>query len=61
MVRKLLTDEQVAERWGLKVQTLRNWRFQGRGPAYLKLGAAVRYDESVIEEHEKSATVQPRI
>jgi hypothetical protein len=42
---KLLTERQVADRLGLCVQTLRNWRFQGRGIPYIKLGSAVRYDE----------------
>ena len=39
----LFTDVQVAGRLNLEVQTLRNWRFLNRGPAYRKLGRSVRY------------------
>lgn len=50
-----LTPAQVAERTGFKVRTLRNWRSLGTGPAYLKVGRLVRYDESVIEAWQKRA------
>jgi len=36
-------EKRVAEVTGLAVQTLRNWRFQRTGPAYSKVGRAVRY------------------
>ncbi|MGE3341875.1 MAG: helix-turn-helix transcriptional regulator [Vicinamibacterales bacterium] len=38
-----LTEIEAAARLGLKVATLRAWRSQGRGPAYLRLGRAIRY------------------
>jgi hypothetical protein len=38
-----LTESVAAGRLGLKVSTLRAWRVQGRGPAYVRLGRAVRY------------------
>ena len=38
-----LTEAEAAVRLGLKVPTLRAWRNQGRGPAYVRLGRAVRY------------------
>ena len=56
---RLLTEQQVAERLGLHVQTLRNWRFQGRGIPYIKLGAAVRYDENDLTAAIESAKVKP--
>jgi len=37
------TPEQVSELTGLSLGTLSNWRSQGRGPAYRKLGRAIRY------------------
>jgi len=40
---KLLNDRQAAEILGLAVSTLRNWRNNGRGPVYRKMGRAVRY------------------
>ena len=38
-----LNDIQAAAFLGLHHQTLRNWRTQSKGPAYVKLGRAVRY------------------
>jgi len=45
-----LTEADAAARLGLKVATLRAWRHQGRGPAYVRLGRAIRYLEADIEE-----------
>jgi len=41
---RLLNEHQAAEALGLKVATLRRWRWAGRPPPFLKIGAAVRYD-----------------
>ena len=38
-----LTREKAAEYLGLGLRTLDNWRSQGRGPRYLKLGSRVIY------------------
>jgi excisionase family DNA binding protein len=38
-----LTTEQAAPILGVKAGTLEVWRVQGRGPAFLKIGRAVRY------------------
>jgi hypothetical protein len=40
---RYLNDVEAAKIADLSPQTLRNWRLQGRGPAYVKLGRAVRY------------------
>ena len=45
-----LTEKHAAERLGLKVATLRAWRHQGRGPAFVRLGRAVRYLPSDLGE-----------
>jgi excisionase family DNA binding protein len=55
-----LTEVEAAERLGLKVATLRAWRHQGRGPAYVRLGRAVRYLASDIEEFLRSNRQIPR-
>ena len=48
----LLTSIQTAERIGVKPQTLRLWRHQGKGPHFVRLGdtskARVGYFESDI-------------
>lgn len=41
----LVDEHEAARRLGLSVKTLRRWRWSGRGPAFRKLGAAVRYAE----------------
>jgi hypothetical protein len=35
---QVLNEHQAAERLSLKVQTLRNWRHEGRGVPYVKIG-----------------------
>jgi Helix-turn-helix domain len=45
-----LTESDAAIRLGLKVATLRAWRHQGRGPAFVRLGRAIRYLAGDIDE-----------
>jgi len=47
-----LTENQLAKRWGLSIKTLQDWRRKGTGPAYLKLGKAIRYPQEIVEKHE---------
>lgn len=47
-----LTEQQLAARWQMSVRTLQNWRWQGRGPRYLKIGARVLYPVEEVEAHE---------
>jgi hypothetical protein len=47
-----LTQAELAERWRISPRTLEQWRWQGRGPRYLKLGRRVLYRLSDIEMHE---------
>ena len=48
---KLLTAEEVAVLTGLAVQTLAQWRSQKRGITYLKVGRAVRYHLSDVQQY----------
>ena len=49
---QLLSSVQTAQLLGVKPQTLRLWRLQGKGPRYIRLGdspkAKVGYSESDI-------------
>jgi hypothetical protein len=45
-----LTESAAAIRLGLKVATLRAWRHHGKGPAYVRLGRAVRYLASDVDD-----------
>jgi excisionase family DNA binding protein len=40
---RLLTPEEVSDYLAVPLGTLANWRYQGRGPAYVRLGKHVRY------------------
>jgi len=39
----LLTENDVSKRLNLSVASLRRWRLQRRGPAFVKVGCLVRY------------------
>ena len=62
-LKKLMREHEAAARLGLKVATLRRWRWSCRGPPFVKIGAAVRYDpddiESFIEAGRRSSTSDP--
>jgi predicted site-specific integrase-resolvase len=47
-----LTENQLAERWGLSIKTLQDWRRKGTGASYLKLGKAIRYPHEIVEKYE---------
>lgn len=57
---QLLTEHEAAEYLRLKVATLRRWRWAGKPPSFLKIGAAVRYDPaeltSFIEAARRTST-----
>jgi Helix-turn-helix domain len=42
--RPLLTESRAAEFLAVKPRTLRTWRYEKRGPQFVKLGHVVRYD-----------------
>ena len=47
-----LDQKGLAKRWLISPRTLEQWRWQGRGPRYLKIGARVVYRLSDIERFE---------
>jgi hypothetical protein len=55
-----ITERVAAGRLGLKVATLRAWRLQGRGPTYVRLGRAVRYLPSDLDEFLQANRHQPQ-
>ncbi len=52
----VLHDERSAAKYlggadhPLSVKTLQSWRLTGRGPAYLKVGGAIRYPQAALNE-----------
>lgn len=47
-----ITQQQLAERWHLSPRTLEQWRWLGKGPRFLKIGARVLYNESDVDAYE---------
>jgi hypothetical protein len=43
------TERDAAAILCVKVPTLRRWRWSGKGPAFRKIGAAVRYHPADLE------------
>jgi len=52
---ELIDEKEAAQLLNLRPSTLRAWRCQGRGPNFLRLGGAVRYErEDLIKFIETS-------
>lgn len=45
----LLTTVEAANYLRIEKRTLENWRVSGRGPAFVRLGGAVRYRRGALE------------
>jgi len=54
-----ITEKKVSELTGLAVQTLRNWRHLSKGPAYSKIGRAIRYSLDDIRDYFRQRRVDP--
>ena len=53
----LLREQEAAKILGISIRCLQAWRFQGRGPKYVKLGAAVRYRPTDLDQFIAQNTV----
>ena len=49
----LLRTEEAAKMMGILTGTLRKWRYQNKGPAFVLIGTAVRYRPEAIAEYMK--------
>jgi hypothetical protein len=47
-----LDQNGLAERWLISPRTLEQWRWEGRGPRFLKIGGRVIYPLSEVEAYE---------
>jgi predicted DNA-binding transcriptional regulator AlpA len=47
---KFLSERELAQLLNIKSETLRNWRWDGKGPIYIKIGTNVRYRMSDIND-----------
>ena len=48
-----LTAAELAKRWGLTEKWLRNQRYLGRGPKYVRRDARVYYSLAAVREYEQ--------
>lgn len=59
----VMTAKEAADALKVKVTLLRDWRYRGRGPKFLRLGGgnggAIRYRERDIESFLNECTVLP--
>lgn len=55
----IYTCEDAADFVSVKVQTLAAWRMLGRGPAFIRLGRAIRYRRADLERYLEEQTVRP--
>src|SRR5437868_664652 len=46
---RALTEHDVADRLGISVRTLRDWRLRKVGPTYYRFGGAVRYLQADLD------------
>lgn len=53
--RRVLDEQELAERWHVSRKTLQGWRAKGTGPAFLKFGRCVRYPLDAVEAAEERA------
>jgi hypothetical protein len=51
-------ERQLAARWDLSVRTLQQWRRNGIGPTYMKLGSRVCYRLCDVVEFERKSLRQ---
>jgi hypothetical protein len=58
-MQQIVDETKVAEIMDVAVQTLRNWRFQRKGPPYIKFGRSVRYTLGDIEEYISRHQINP--
>jgi hypothetical protein len=54
---EFLTGIELANRWKLEANTLRNWRSKGWGPKFSRIGRNVRYPIDAVLSFEQDSLV----
>lgn len=47
-----LNQKQLADRWNISPRSLERWRWEGKGPRFLKIGGRVAYRLEDVEAYE---------
>lgn len=58
--RTWLSNEELADRYGVSVATIHKWRLEGTGPAGVKFGRHVRYSVAECERWERERAAASR-
>lgn len=53
---RFLTPQELADRWGISVQTIYNHHSQGTLPFATKIFGALRFSESAVRKYEEGHT-----
>ena len=57
----MLSEQDLANRWGISVRTLQDWRYKKTGPEFIKFGGwTVRYPLKAVIRYEEKATKHPQ-
>lgn len=59
--RKTMTEKEAAAYTGFSIRTLQAWRFQCRGPVYLKVGRSVRYRLADLDTYMNAMPITPTV
>lgn len=54
MANNLIEREELAARWEISVSTLNRWRWNGKGPKFVKIGRKVKYRMHDVEYFENT-------
>lgn len=52
------TPPELSKRWGISQNTLRNWRYEGKGPDFIKVFGRIYYEAQEIHEYEKYVKIE---
>lgn len=55
-----MNEKQAAGFLGVSIPTVRKWRFEGRGPVYVKMGRRVVYLTDDLRTYRDGCRVLPR-
>jgi hypothetical protein len=47
-----IQPEELAQRWAVTEDTLKNWRYLNKGPNFTRIGFTIRYRLADVEEYE---------
>lgn len=55
----LLSTEEASVYLGLSAATLNQWRFQKKGPLYIRMGGSIRYRRTDLDAFVETSRVDP--